>query len=204
MTTRDAVTHRENPFSVHRVQPGALEYLFPQGTSAMGLIDTLAANGWWGEIIGPHGSGKSTLLATLMPRLHERGLAVVHLQFRIGERRLRRDWADTAAVTATEPSDRVIVVVDGMEQLGWLARRRLRRDCLRRGWGLLATAHDSLGLPALYRTDFDLARFGRVVGRLLVAEDWSVDDEQLGKIHEHFDNDMREMLFCLYDLYEAE
>jgi hypothetical protein len=198
MSVCDTVTHRENPFSVHRVQPGSLEYLFADGPGIVGLTDTLAGNRWWGEIVGPHGSGKSTLLATLMPRLRERGFAVVHLQFRIGEHRLARDWASGAA-----DSSRVIVVVDGVEQLGWLARRRIKRNCRRRGWGLVATAHTSLGLPALYRTEFDFPRFERVVRHLLADEDWTVDSGQLRQIHVRFADDMREMLFCLYDLYES-
>lgn len=205
MSRCDAVPHRENPFSVHRVQPGSLEYLFPSdtdntpgNTGIAGLIDTLGSNGWWGEVVGPHGSGKTTLLASLMPRLSERGFAVVHLQFRSGEHRLSRDWTSGAA-----DNSRVIVVVDGMEQLGWLARRRIRRDCRRRGWGLVATAHTSLGLPALYLTECDLPRFERVVRQLLAGEEWTVDSRQLRQIHERFAGDMREMLFCLYDLYEA-
>jgi hypothetical protein len=193
----DTVTHRENPFSVHRVQPGSLEYLFPGCLTITELVDKLAGNGWWGEIVGRHGSGKSTLLATLVPRLRERGFAVVHLQFRMGEHHLPRDWAANIA------DDDVVVAVDGMEQLGWLARRRLKRDCRRRGWGLVATTHTSLGLPALYDTTFDLSRLERVVAGLLAGQDWTVEPERLRQIYDDLNGDMREMLFCLYDLYEA-
>ena len=165
----------------------------------------LASSDWWGEIIGPHGSGKSTLLATLIPRLRERGFAIVHLQFRTGEHRLPNSWAKrTAKGDSIDRGDRVIVVIDGMEQLGWLSRRRSKRECRRRGWGLVATAHTSLGLPHLYRSDVDTATFQQVVRQLLADEDWSVSDDQLGQVYDRFDGDMREMLFCLYDLYESQ
>ncbi|MEZ6072904.1 MAG: hypothetical protein R3C10_22235 [Pirellulales bacterium] len=193
------MTHRENPFSVHRVQPGALDYIFDDGTDIEQLLRRLERNQWRGEVIGPHGSGKSTLLAQLASRFSDRGFDVRRVLLRSGERHLPGGWETPSSEGTT-----TVVVVDGMEQLGWLARRRLARHCRRQGWGLVATAHDSLGLPLLVRTQFGFERFEQVVRRLLVHEAWSVRTDELRQIYERFGGDMREMLFCLYDRYEAD
>jgi hypothetical protein len=65
-----------NPFATCWTRPGALAFRFVSGQSAAALIEQLAAQNWWGEIIGPHGSGKSTLLATLRPLVEASGYAV--------------------------------------------------------------------------------------------------------------------------------
>ncbi len=57
----------ENPFSVHRIRPGAIPYLFSHEDSATDLaqldrlIDRWKSNGYVGQIVGPHGCGKTTL-----------------------------------------------------------------------------------------------------------------------------------------------
>jgi hypothetical protein len=71
-----APSRTSNPFATCWTRPGALPFHFAEGESAAALIATLAAHGWWGEIIGPHGSGKSTLLATLAPQLAAAGRPV--------------------------------------------------------------------------------------------------------------------------------
>ena len=57
------VPYGQNPFSAHRLRPGALPCLFSSGQSAESLLERLRAAGGRGQIVGPHGSGKSTLLA---------------------------------------------------------------------------------------------------------------------------------------------
>src|ERR1041384_613638 len=60
-------------------------------------------------------------------------------------------------------SGRRVVVVDGYEQLGWWARRRLKGVCRRAGWGVLVTAHDAAGLPGVYATRSDAGLASPVV-----------------------------------------
>src|SRR6476660_6981871 len=66
-------SRHSNPFATCWTRPGALAFRFSRGESATSLVERLAAQGWWGEIIGPHGSGKTTLLATLRPLLAATG-----------------------------------------------------------------------------------------------------------------------------------
>ena len=80
--------YEENPFCTRRIRPGAIPYYFPQGKSVETLVDKLEANGWDGQIVGPHGSGKSTLLAAMLPEIARRGKRLVHLELQDGVREL--------------------------------------------------------------------------------------------------------------------
>ena len=62
-----------NPFSSRATRPGALSYEFLDGGGTASLIETLAGNNWWGEILGEHGSGKSTLVHSLEEPLRTAG-----------------------------------------------------------------------------------------------------------------------------------
>src|SRR5260221_12560454 len=62
-------SRHSNPFATCWTRPGALAFRFKDGENAEQLIARMAAQGWRGEIVGPHGSGKSTLLETLKPLL---------------------------------------------------------------------------------------------------------------------------------------
>src|SRR5262245_62831976 len=110
---------RSNPFSTRFVRPGAIPYQFVDGADVAALATRLEGQGWWGQIVGPHGSGKSTLLATLLPELRRRRRVVV-VELHADRRRfLELAWS-------REPT---LLVVDGHEQLGWWARRRVRATC---------------------------------------------------------------------------
>jgi hypothetical protein len=192
-----------NPFSTRYVRPGAIEYLFPAGQSADLLVARLRDAGWWGQITGPHGGGKSTLVETLRPLIAAAGRQPIVYRLHDGQRRLPRGDQRLSASTAD-----AIVVVDGYEQLGRLARFRLRRVCRRRGWGLLATAHASVGLPALYEVCADAQTAARVAGRLLsnrsdsTAAGELVSTADAARCFHAYGGNLREMLFALYDLYE--
>jgi len=161
-----------------------------------GLIDRLAQNNWWGAIIGPHGSGKSTLLATLLPVLEQAGRRPLLIALHDGQTQLPPGWlpSDTAPET--------IIVVDGYEQLSLFSRWRLTRCCRRRGLGLLATAHGSVGLPQLVSTQADLKIAQRVVERLVSPLDGTITPSDVAECLPRHAGNLREMLFQLYDLYE--
>jgi hypothetical protein len=87
---------QRNPFSSSATRPGALPFYFPAGVAARQLIDQLAGQGWWGQIVGPHGSGKTTLLANLAAPLEHAGRRVLWCTLQRGQRQLPRafyDWA---------------------------------------------------------------------------------------------------------------
>jgi hypothetical protein len=196
------MTHGGNPFATAFVRPGALPYLFEADVSARSLVAKLRSCGWWGQIVGPHGSGKSTLLASLVPRLEEAGRRPACVTLHEGQRTLPVDASDITVWDADTQ-----VVVDGYEQLGWLARLRLKSTCRRRGSGLLVTAHQDVGLPPLWTTATSDELAWQIVSLLIDREQKRPGAAVIARVdviasrRRHGDN-LREALFELYDLYE--
>lgn len=187
----------QNPFSTAHVRPGAVPYCFPPGSNVQMLLGRLEQNGWCGEIVGPHGSGKSALLATLIPALERAGKRTCLIELHDGQRRLPVDLRG-----APELQGDAVVIVDGYEQLGALARFRLRRFRRRRRLGLVVTAHAPVGFPGLFRTATDIELARRIVAALLDEHPSVIPPEDVAAAFSHHDGDMRETLFELYDLYE--
>lgn len=192
------MSHPSNPFSTRFVRPGAIGFLFDAGESAEGLIDRLRAQGWLGEIIGPHGTGKSTLLEALKPLLEQAGRRVVHLKLTAERPALR-----VSELFGGAWDSRTQVIVDGHEQLRFGARCILglrRRLC---GAGMLVTAHQSAGFPLLYASRGDELIFQRLVEGLLRDRDALVTRDDAMQALQATSGDVREALFRLYDLYES-
>ena len=198
----------ENPFCTRRVRPGAIPFLFPPGEDAEMLVERLQRNGWRGEIIGAHGSGKSALLATLIPAIQRAGRHAALVELHDGQRRLPRDCPNfRVGENGAVPLDAafsapLVLVVDGYEQLSRWRRFLLKRRCRRRGWGLLATAHNSVGLPELCRTAATPAVAEQIVGRLLIGQASPFAPSELAECLARRGGNLRETLFDLYDLYE--
>lgn len=96
-------------------------------------------------MVGPEGHGKSTLLGELGRRLAAAGWRIRRHQLHFGERRLPPTVrvALLADLTATD-----LILLDGAEQLSWLAWRNLDR-ATRRAGGLIVTSHRTGLLPTL-------------------------------------------------------
>lgn len=186
-----------NPFSSRHIRPGAVGYLFPPGEDAATLVARLERSGWRGAIIGPHGSGKSTLLAALRPALRSAQRTIIEFALHDGQRRLGVDLAALPTVDA-----RMLIVVDGYEQLGWAARRRLLRFCRSSGCGLLATAHRKTSLPTLFRTTTCVDTARALAAALQSAGERLVGDDDAERAFVAAAGDLREALFAMYDLYE--
>lgn len=192
MSGRVGTQPRVNPFSARFVEPGATPYQLPGGLAA--LVARFEAAGGWGEVVGPHGSGKSTLLASLLP--HLTAWTVRRVRLNTSERALPADlWP--------LPGPRPLLVIDGFEQLGWLARRRVKRECRRAGAGLLVTTHRPVGLPPLHRTDVTPEALAWVVARLLPADAGGAlaGFDAAARLRAHRGS-LRDVLFELYDRWE--
>lgn len=193
---------RTNPFATAFVRPGALPYFFEGDGSTDFLIDELRSCGWWGQIVGAHGSGKSTLIASLLGPLEEAGRRPACTTLHDGQRSLP---AEATEIRCWDTGTQVIV--DGYEQLGWLARRRLKSSCRRQGAGLLVTAHKNMGLPLLWTTTTSSELAWQIVSRLMEEDEQSPGQtvitraDVVAACQRHGDN-LREALFKLYDLYE--
>lgn len=216
----------QNPFCADRLRPGQIPFVFAHGQSLEQLLEQLEQSQWCGAIVGLHGTGKSTLLAELLRGIERTGrstpLVTLHdgegrlpSEFRTTLRRLRAanepfspvacdggtavasDWAKRPLVC------RIVVAVDGYEQLRPWNRWLLRSFCRRRGCGLIVASHRPTGLPELYRTAIDVPLAWRVVEKLQEGLPSLVRladvVERLARNH----GNLRESLFDLYDLYEA-
>ena len=194
-----------NPFSTRYTKPGAIAFRFDDSpdssnASARGiarLLDRILATDpkCW-QIVGPHGSGKSTLVKMLLAAL-PLSATFEHFVLRDGQRTLPK-----------RPSqDQQLVVIDGYEQLGWLARRSLKRRMKSSCERLLVTAHRDVGFETLFETRVTRETVRNIVQELLDDQQASIRIQQLladevidGLLLRHGQN-VREMLFELYDVW---
>lgn len=186
-----------NPFATRSVRPGAIPYRCAQGESLCGLMDFLRRSHWWGQIVGDHGSGKSTLLASLIPEIHRYGRQVIVYRLNASDRRpwLREIWE-------ARWSSNTQVVVDGFSQLYRWERFFLQQTVRRTKAGLLVTSHRSLGLPCLTKTQTDLATVLEIVAELVGQNPHLISRNDVAASMLAKGNNVREILFDLYNLYE--
>ncbi|MCZ7648657.1 MAG: ATP-binding protein [Planctomycetota bacterium] len=197
-----------NPFCTRFHAPGALAFRFEArrgAGSAGGLYERFEASRWRGEIRGPHGTGKSTLLRAFEAELGAHGHRVRNVRLQAPAYAMPSGW-DRYEETGGAPARPPILVLDGAERLARTAWWRVRWTIRRRGWGVLATAHESLGLPELYRSGVDPALAEALVEAVLNRSPELPrlvrPDEVLAELRAT-GGDFREALFRLYDLHEA-
>ncbi len=186
-----------NPFCTRCVRPGARAFLFSGAQTAAELAARFQSARRRGVVVGPHGSGKSTLLATLVPELKRRGHRIAAIALHDGQRRLPSRFPPPSAGADT------VLVIDGYEQLGRTARCRLWWLCRRRQLGLLVTAHRRVRLPVLFCTEVDLRLAQRLARDLQRGFPRLVDDDDVAREFPRCEGNLRELLFQLFDLYEA-
>jgi hypothetical protein len=189
-------------------------FRFTTGQCAPQLIERLQANGWHGQIVGPHGSGKSSLVATLIPWLQQAGREPVLYTLHNNERRLpSQPMQQTAACGSSPVRTRVAgrekrwtrttqVIVDGYEQLGLVSRWRLHRTVRRARCGLLVTAHADSTMPRLVQLRPEPEMVWELVEQLLAAEPWLLGRDEVNASFARHQGNVREILCDLYNLYE--
>jgi hypothetical protein len=192
-----------------------LPFVFPDDLTAEQVVAQLSAQGWRGEIIGPHGSGKSSLLEALKPALESAGCRIQAIALRDGQRWLPRGFAawerdapagppqqDGAAGASPSHGARRLMIVDGYEQLGCLQRLWLKRRCRRASAGLLVTSHAPTGLPTLVTLVPDVELVQRLVARLARRAATRITPADVAASHAVHGSNVREILFDLYDRHE--
>lgn len=176
----------DNPFAVQRVLE--IHYRLPENRSWEALLDRLAALNWRAAIVGPHGHGKTTLLEDLAPRLETRGFRVRTISLREAHPRLDRE--DRTVLGSLGPQD--VLLLDGAEQLGWIAWMGVRVRARRAG-GLVITSHRPGLLPTLFECETTPELLAEIVGELSGAD---LDVEEL---HARHGGNVRDALRELYD-----
>ncbi|HEX3871085.1 MAG TPA: hypothetical protein VHV77_11645 [Pirellulales bacterium] len=197
MSTAAGLPHT-NPFATRRVRPGAIEFQFPSGCTLENLAARFEAGGGRGQIVGPHGSGKSTLIASLASALTSRGYELLTVTLHAGQRRL-----PCPLPRRPQNAKPLVVVIDGNEQLGRFSAWWLRRTCARRGFGLLVTTHRACTLPLLYTVEPSLSTTLKLFEHLLPESDNRIASADVEALYARHRGNVREVLFGLYDLYEA-
>jgi energy-coupling factor transporter ATP-binding protein EcfA2 len=193
-------SRHDNPFATCWTRPGALAFRFGDGANAQSLVAGLAAQNWWGAIIGPHGCGKSTLLETLKPAIAAARREIVAITLQDGQRRLPRHFID--AFVAQSVDRGILVIIDGYEQLGWLERLRLTRRCRRAGFGLLVTSHAPTRIPTLLELTPNRPLIEQLVADLCAKVSTRIAPEEVAASHACHGSNVREIFFDLYDRYE--
>ena len=188
-------SRRDNPFATCWTKPGVLPFRFQAGQSVVQLVAKLAAQNWWGQITGAHGSGKTTLLATLIPALTAAGRQVHEIRIRNRNGSL---FCDAKEIQA----GRTLIVVDGFEQLGRLARLRFKRRCRRTGAGLLVTTHESAGLPTLIHLSPERRLIEQLIADLCAQVPSDIMRDDIAASHASHGSNVREIFFDLYDRHE--
>lgn len=186
----------DNPFASRYVRPGAVPYQFYHGHDAEFVLRRFEEAGRRGQIVGPHGSGKSTLLASMAAAFQARNVPTKVVELHDGCRQLPSD---------ADPPAGGVLIVDGYEQLGLLARWRLAIRVRRRKAGLIVTTHKSQGLPTLYTTAVGEEQAVQLAEQLLARSlrpDCIRPDEVRALFRAERGN-LREVFFRLYDLYES-
>jgi hypothetical protein len=187
---------RENPFASRYVRPGALPFLFSDGSEVADLLERLRSYNWWGSIIGPHGSGKSTLLARLEEALRQRGCEVTSV---VAGQPPATALRSLAADGRRRPR---LLLLDGYDLLPGWKRWWIRRLCRRADVGLLVTCHRVAVLPVLRVTTTSVSLALRLAGMLSGAEFAAQYDRLIRESFARHGGNLREVWFDLYDRYE--
>jgi hypothetical protein len=222
-----------NPFSTRYIAPGQLSWIGQNGVSSIDLVKQFDKLGRKAEIVGPHGSGKSTLLHDLIPHLgvvveycdqanrnssQARGQGwdvrpgraessdseIFWFQLRRGSSVMAYFWH-----RVTQVPKGALLVLDGLEQMGWSERMRLRWLAGRRHLDLLVTAHRGMGLARLVCTEGTAVTLSLLVKQLICQLDDGdfildrLSSIDLAAMVQRHQGNIRECMMELYDVVEA-
>lgn len=211
-----------NPFSTKCTSPGKVNYRFSASASGGSahtvnthlelLLQTLKASSR-AAVVGPHGTGKSTLLHTFLPLLQKSYPKVAFHQLnndptlgflkrfkeRVGaSKRIRKELYELPAGG--------LLVIDGWEQLSWLARRRVVGSSIGHRLTLLVTCHRRLpGWTLLHETKASPELIRWLAKDLLSDSPHTIKkliDEKLKARKLDPATNVRELWFDMYDVIE--
>ncbi|MEX0818760.1 MAG: hypothetical protein WD070_04175, partial [Pirellulaceae bacterium] len=99
-------------------------------------------------------------------------------------------------------TDTTQIVVEGYELLGRRRQRELDRACRAKQAGLLITCHQPQGFPALFHTSITVELATGLVEHLLPPGCALIQPDDVRDGFSRHGQNLRELLFEMYDLYE--
>jgi hypothetical protein len=179
----------DNPFRSARVD--ALAYRPPEAGGIEAIEAAWGRHHFRGALVGPHGHGKTTLMHELVRRYERKhaGSAV-----RVVQVSAEHGWLSPALRYAVRDRGGLLVV-DGVDLLGPVARWRLRR---RRG-ALLVTTHRAIGLPTIAVCRTTPRLLGELVDELSPTASAALGDAEIQALWQRHDGNVRRALRELYD-----
>jgi len=178
------------------------------------LADQFQRDNFSAQINGVHGSGKSTLLNALERTLKNRGFHVFFWTLHDQQRQLPDGFWNKIHrflkdVTSTQPADSSkktlvgIVILDGFEQLSCANQWFFRLFCRVSRLGILLSSHQvCFGIPVLFKTTPTCETLQRIVRYLLDDVEFCYDGLNLKQKMVASHQNIRDILFELYDEYE--
>ena len=97
-----------------------------------------------------------------------------------------------------------VLFVDGFEKLSWWTRRRIIRYAEKHSHALIITCHQTQRLPGLVQLAATETLVLKLVHSLQQAQqvEQVVSASDVRELYQRFGNNVRELLFACYDLYE--
>lgn len=186
---------RHNPFRTERILQ--VRYRL-SGITWEDLLRRLEELNWRAAIVGPEGSGKTTLLEDLVAHLKSQGYTVTLL--RLSAQKPRFDPALPPGAGA-ELSRQDFILLDGAEQLNWLAWRRFLGRCRSAG-GLVVTLHRPARLPTLIECRTSPELLEKIVAGIIGPMPSGLREE-LPALFDRHQGNVRNALSELYDRWSG-
>ena len=164
-----------NPFCTRFVRPGSIGYQFDTREASVagrqqivGQIQSLR----YTSVVGPHGSGKSTLLESLKPQLKEIFVRIHHVTLHAQPRPLtflsRYRYQREALGTVLDAANCDLLIIDGFEQLSWVAQKRFRARTKQTKLHTLITCHAPItGFAILHHANVTVEKAKRLTVHLI-------------------------------------
>jgi len=194
------VTH--NPFATRFLRPGAIPFLFSDGSDLGAFVSSFVKRHCFGQIVGPHGCGKSTLCFAMADRLKSEFACVKYVTIRSAKDVDVKRYRDGVGESS------VLTIVDGLERLALLQQQLMIKHLLKMDSvhgvrnGLLITSHRPIKfVPMLTRLEPSFEAFKSVVDYLDPKH--CFDAKQLKQVFEQTHGNIREALMVCYDLHAS-
>ncbi|MCK5000542.1 MAG: hypothetical protein KAS23_13450 [Anaerohalosphaera sp.] len=185
----------DNPFRSCRVD--AVEFVSFDHTVEQ-LYENFCRMDYKAAIVGQHGRGKSTLLRQIAQRLNSDSVPA-RLIF-INDTVPFTSSMQKSFIRDIHPDS--VVLVDGIDQLGWFRRHRLLRCLSKKCRGILVVSHGRSKLPTLTECTSSPELLTQLVKTLLSHQSLPmIDNAMIKDIFQRHNGNIRNCLSELYDYY---